>query len=98
LRLAEVFKKWIGPDNVVRRKPVMGGEDFSEYGRTADKIPICMFFVGAANPEAVKDAERTGKVLPSLHSPNFIPIPEPTIKTGIAAMTAAVLELMKKPN
>jgi hippurate hydrolase len=56
-----------------------------------------MFTIGAVTPEAFKLAESTGKQLPSLHSPIFAPIPEPTIKTGIIAMTAAVLELMKKP-
>ena len=37
---------------------------------------------------------RTGKPLPSLHSPLFAPAADPTIKTGVTAMTAAVLELM----
>jgi len=34
--------------------------------------------------------------LPTLHSALFAPLPEPTIRTGIKAMTSAVLELMKK--
>jgi hippurate hydrolase len=96
LLLAGVFKSWLGPDNVVRKKPVMGGEDFSEYGRTEHKIPICIFMVGAVSPEVVAESARTGKSLPSLHSPLFAPAAEPTIKTGVTAMTAAVLELMKK--
>jgi len=96
LRLAGVFKSWLGSDKVVRKKPVMGGEDFSEYGRTEHKIPICIFMVGAVSPEVVAESARTGKSLPSLHSPLFAPVPEPTLKTGVTAMTAAVLELMKK--
>jgi len=47
-------------------------------------------------PEAVKDSERTGTPLPSLHSPFWAPDLEPSLKTGITAMTAAVLELMGK--
>jgi hippurate hydrolase len=43
-----------------------------------------------------EESKRTGKALPSLHSPLWAPVPEPTIKTGVTAMTAAVLELMKK--
>jgi len=31
-----------------------------------------------------------------LHSSKFAPVPEPTIRTGMVAMTAAVLDLMKK--
>jgi hippurate hydrolase len=70
--------------------------DFSEYGRTAEKIPICMFGVGGVKPETLRESEHTGKSLPSLHSPFWAPDPEPTIKTGITAMAAAVLELMGK--
>jgi hippurate hydrolase len=93
-RLVAVFKTWFGGTNVMQRRPTMGGEDFSEYGRTADKIPICMFTVGGVKPETIRQSERTGNPLPSLHSPFWAPDPEPTIKTGITAMTAAVLELM----
>lgn len=93
-RLAGVFKNWFGSQMVVRKKPVMGGEDFSEYGRTEHKIPICIFMIGAVSDDAMKESVRTGKALPSLHSPIFAPDPEPTIKTGVTAMTAAVLELM----
>jgi hippurate hydrolase len=96
-RLAGVFKSWFGETNAQQVKPVMGGEDFSEYGRTSDKIPICMFWLGAVKPELVQEAEKTGKPLPSLHSSQFAPLPEPTIKTGVIAMTAAVLELAGKP-
>ena len=97
-RLAGAFKNWFSETNVQQVKPVMGGEDFSEYGRTADKIPICMFWLGAVKPELVQESEKSGKPLPSLHSSQFAPLPEPTIKTGVIAMTAAVLELAGKPR
>jgi hippurate hydrolase len=93
-RLVDVFNAWFGTTNVLQRKPSMGGEDFGDYGRTEPRIPICMFEVGGVNPETLKESARTGKPLPSLHSPLWAPDPEPTIKTGITAMTAAVLELM----
>ncbi|TAK93511.1 MAG: amidohydrolase [Verrucomicrobia bacterium] len=95
-RLAKVFKGWVGEENVEQVKPVMGGEDFSEYGRTAEKIPTCFFWVGGVKREVFADSARGGKSLPSLHSAFWSPDPEPTIKTGITAMTAAVLELMKQ--
>jgi hippurate hydrolase len=95
-RLAGVFKSWFGEANTVYRKPTMGGEDFGEFGRTADKIPICLFDLGGVKPEVFEEAQRSGKTLPSLHSPLWAPDPEPTLKTGITAMTAAVLELMDK--
>lgn len=96
-RLNGVFRGLVGPEKVPVRKPGMGGEDFSEYGRTTDKIPSCIFWLGAVEPERVAESERTGKPLPSLHSPQFKPVPEPTLKTGIAASTAAILELLRQP-
>jgi hippurate hydrolase len=93
-RIGGVFRQWFGEKHVVTRKPVMGGEDFSEYGRTADRIPICIFWLGSVEPERVAESERTGKPLPALHSNLYRPVPEPTIRTGVAAMTAAVLELV----
>jgi amidohydrolase len=95
-RVGKSFRDWFPADQVVSVKPVMGGEDFSEYGRTSDKIPICLFWIGGAKQEVFAEAQRSGRPLPSLHSPFWAPDPEPTIKTGITAMTAAVLELMKK--
>lgn len=55
-----------------------------------------MFWLGAVDPQKVKEAEETGTKLPSLHSPFYAPMPEPTIKTGIRAMSAAALDLLKK--
>jgi hippurate hydrolase len=95
-RLVGVFRSWFGESNVIRKKPIMGGEDFSEFGRTEHKIPICMFTIGGVTPEVFEESERTGASLPSLHSPLWAPLPEPTIKTGISAMSVAVLELMAK--
>jgi amidohydrolase len=95
-RIAKVLRDTLGESNVQQVKPVMGGEDFSEFGRTPEKVPICFFWVGGVKREGFDEAQRTGKALPSLHSPFWAPDSEPTIKTGIMAMTAAVLELMRK--
>ena len=92
-----MLKGWLGETNLVQKAPVMGGEDFSEYGRVEPKIPICMVYVGGVSPEALSESKRTGKLLPSVHSPFWAPVPEPSIKTGVMAMTASVLELMGKP-
>jgi hippurate hydrolase len=55
-----------------------------------------MFNVGGVKPDDFKESERSGKPLPSLHSSLWAPLPEPTIKTAVTAMSAAVLELMQK--
>lgn len=84
----------IGIDRVITREPVMGAEDFSEFGTTREKVPLCMFWLGTQSPETIAGAKAKGVTLPSLHSPFFNPVPEPTIETGIKAMTSAVLALM----
>jgi amidohydrolase len=95
-RLAKVFENTFGKEKAQAQKPVMGAEDFSEYGRTPEKIPICMFWLGAVKGSTYDESIQQNKGLPSLHSPFFAPDPEPTIRTGIKATTAAALELLKK--
>ena len=52
-----------------------------------------MFFrIGVHEPERVAAArEGEGQQLPANHSPQFAPVPKPTIETGVVAMTLAVL-------
>lgn len=92
----QIFEQTLGAANVLTREPVMGAEDFSEYGLTKEKVPLCMFWLGTQPPEIVAEAKAKGTTLPSLHSPFFKPIPEPSIETGVKAMTSAVIGLMKK--
>jgi hippurate hydrolase len=95
-RVVNALKPWFGSDNLRAESPVMGGEDFSEYGRTADKIPVSLFWLGAVDPARVKESERTAETLPSLHSSRFLPLEEPTIKTGVQTLCAAVFSLAPK--
>src|SRR5213594_2733273 len=95
-RLVAVWRKSLGNENVEIVDPTMGGEDFSEYSLPDHSIPAVDFHFGAVDPAKIADYKQTGKELPSLHSSKFAPLPEPTIRTGIVAMTTAVLELMKK--
>lgn len=94
-RLAGVFEKTLGANNVVKAPPIMGAEDFGHFSLD-NQIPSSMFWLGAADPVLVEASRKSGKPLPSLHSSLFAPLPEPTLRTGVKAMTAAVLELMKK--
>ncbi len=94
-RLAGVFVKALGQENVVKSAPIMGSEDFG-YFSLDHQIPTSMFWLGAVDPAKVKQSKETGTPLPSLHSALFAPVPEPTLRTGVKAMTSAVLELMKK--
>jgi len=94
-RLAVAFKRALGEDNVVQMPPMMASEDFG-YFSLDQKIPATIFWLGASDPAKVKQSRETGVALPGLHSALFAPVPEPTLRTGVKAMTSAVLELMKK--
>jgi hippurate hydrolase len=93
-RVLASFKTWFGEDQTVRTKPIMGAEDFGLLGRTDPRIPICLFWLGTVDPARLKEAQAADRVLPALHSSQFLPVIEPTLKTGIVAMTAAVLNLL----
>jgi hippurate hydrolase len=95
-RIRNTLTSWLGENNVKTIDPEMGGEDFSQFGRTTEKVPLCLFRIGAIAPEKAAESQRTGVPLPSLHSSKFAPLPEPTIKTGVTALTAAALELLAK--
>ena len=90
-----VLKEVLGPENVQERPPIMGGEDFSRYGR--EGVPIFMYFLGTFPPERIAEAKKEGgRPIPSLHSDVYYPVPEPSIKTGVLTMSMAVLNLVAK--
>jgi amidohydrolase len=88
-RIAAALTKGMGAANVIRIDPLMVSEDFGRFG-VDRKIPICMINVGAVDPAKIASGQR----LPSLHSSGFAPLPDPTLRGGIKAMTLAVLELL----
>ena len=95
-RLTGVLKRTLGEANVVTAQPTMGGEDFARFHRTADKVPVMLFWLGAVSQEKYEASQKPGGApLPSLHSSSFAPDPDPTIATGVKAMTAAALDLLK---
>jgi amidohydrolase len=95
-REVSALKRGLGIDNVVEKPAVMGSEDFGQFGLEGHKIPTFMFMVGAIDTERITASQKSGTPLPSLHSSLFWPVPEPTIRTGVKAMTLAAIEVMKK--
>jgi len=94
-RLAGAFIKALGQENISKASPIMGSEDFGLLSLD-HQIPSTMFWLGASDPVRLKESRDRGRPMPSLHSALFAPVPEPTLRTGVKAMTSAVLELMKK--
>jgi amidohydrolase len=85
----------LGKEHVEDAKAVMGSEDVGLF--TLDgKIPGMMYWLGAADPAKLAESHKTGAPLPSPHSALFAPVYEPAIKTGVTAMTAMALDLLKE--
>ena len=95
-KVATILNSALGSENAVEVDPVMGGEDFGRFGMEEPKIPISIFWLGAVDPGRMQAARGMKTTLPSLHSSEFAPLPEPAIRTGVKAMTSLVLELMQR--
>jgi amidohydrolase len=95
-RLKSAFVAALGESNVLEGRPEMVSEDFGFFGLDNRAIPILMFRLGATDTARLQESERSGKLLPSLHSGFYYPDAENAIRTGVTATTAAVLELLKK--
>ncbi|MBJ6750174.1 amidohydrolase [Geomonas anaerohicana] len=92
-RVAEALRGAIGADNVVRSAAKMVSEDFGSWG-LGGEIPICMFWLGAADPVLFEEGQRQGVSLPSQHSPLYAPLPEPTLRAGVKALVGAACDLL----
>lgn len=81
-------------DNAVLSAPIPASDDFARYGSAG--VPSLYFLIGGNAPRQAAAEKALNRTPPSNHSPQFAPVPEPTIKTGVQAMTLAVLNLMSR--
>lgn len=93
-RTAVVFKAAFGKNAVVQDKPGSASEDYSEF--VIAGVPSVYFGIGGYDPAEIAKAKAEGRQIPSNHSPFFAPTPEPTIRTGVEAMTLAILNVTGK--
>ncbi len=94
-RTTVVMRRLLGDTNIHRLEQKTWGEDFSRYGRVDPKVPIFMFTLGTVPKDQYLASKRPGaRPLHSLHSSQYVPDYEPTIKTGVRIMTASVLNIL----
>jgi hippurate hydrolase len=84
----------LGKDRVLTASPVMGSEDVGLFSLDG-KIPTAMYWLGSSAPDKLAQSRKTGVPMPSLHSALFAPDVELAIPTGVTAMTAAALDILK---
>lgn len=91
-RIDAALKQRLGAEKVLTHEPVMGAEDFSEFGHAG--IPSLIMFVGAVEPKKLTEANQKNLPLPSLHSSKFAPEIAPTLRMGMLVETNSALELL----
>jgi amidohydrolase len=85
----------LGTGNVFDDDPAMVSEDFGFLGLGQHDIPTVMFWLGAMDPARFASAQAEGKTLPGPHTSRFEPLPEPTLRTGVIAMTSVATALLQ---
>ena len=93
-RMVPVLNQAFGSHSHEAPTFIYASEDFSEFLRAG--VPGTMVTIGATDAAMLATAKAKGEDPPGNHSPYFAPDPEPTIKTGVTAMTLMVMNLMPK--
>jgi hippurate hydrolase len=96
LRVKAALLTALGAPNVIDDEPLMASEDFGLFGLEGRQIPIVMFWLGAMDPAKLAAAQAAGKTLPGPHTSRFEPVPEPTLRTGVIAMTSVATALLQQ--
>jgi len=91
-RTGAVFAQAFGADAERQREPSAASEDYSAF--VAAGVPSFYFSIGGLDPQWLQRARQTGQRIPVNHSPDFAPVPQPSIRTGVEAMTLAVMNVM----
>jgi hippurate hydrolase len=93
-RSAKALKAAFGAQADWEPAPSAASEDYSEF--VIAGVPSFFFSLGALDPKLIAEAAAGGKPVPVNHSPFFAPVPEPTIKAGVEAMSVVVINVMAK--
>jgi hippurate hydrolase len=90
-RVAAAFGEYFG-DRALQWDQQTASEDFSHIPRAVG-IPYTYWAIGGTDPQTYRTAEKDGRLddLPANHSPKFLPVLQPTLRTGTEALTAAAL-------
>jgi amidohydrolase len=91
-RTGRYFTAAFGDKAILEPSPSPASEDYSDF--IAAGVPSVYFGIGGSDPAKVAQAKSSGVPLPANHSPFFAPVPEPSIRTGVEAMTIAVMSVL----
>jgi amidohydrolase len=96
-RVAAALRDHFGDERVRElAMPYSASEDFGSFG-TAWGVPSVFWYVGGTDRDLyarAREAGRIAKDIPTNHNPRFAPVIQPTLETGIEAMTTAALDAL----
>ncbi len=87
-RLVDALRQNLGTESVIEMPAKMTSEDFSEYGRAG--VRAVLLHIGAVNPATLASGAR----IPDLHSPQWFPELEPTLRSLVAAEVVMLTDLL----
>lgn len=90
--VADAFTRHFG-ERAGRADQQTASEDFSDIPRAAG-IPYTYWALGGTDPQTFRSALKAGHVqedVPANHSPRFLPVMQPTLRTGTEALVVAAL-------
>jgi hippurate hydrolase len=87
--------KTLGASNVIDLPRGMASEDVGVFALPKHEIPLTYFILGAMDPAKLAAAKAEGKELPGPHTSRFEPLPQPTLRTGVTAMTSVAMSLLQ---
>lgn len=98
-KVAEALRQRLGAERVGPAGPTSASEDFTVIPR-AWGVPSVYWIIGGVDPQEYAEAARAGSLneLPSNHSPEFAPVINPTLRTGIEGMLAAAGAWLATPG
>jgi len=85
------LRKAFGEDQVIDPGPVTGSEDVGAFA-TAAGVPLVYWLLGGEDPAkfaAVVTDSLMDKTIAANHSPDYAPLPEPTLRLGVQALVTA---------
>ena len=98
-RVRAALVQALGEASVASADQAMGSEDVGIFGDPQSNggkaIPVVYFRLGAMDPGKLSAAVAAGTLPPGLHTSRFEPLPQPTLDTGVKALTAGAMALLQ---
>ena len=97
--IESTFSSWFKEKHKSTAHAHLASEDVSILASSINK-PCCFWFFGGIDAKEWDEREKNGTLdeIPVNHSPYFAPVLQPTLKTGVEALSVAIFTFLGKSN